>query len=119
MATVAPAASTALSSSRHTAVGHRQAFEKFVRENFLEQRKAGSKVITKSRGDDIAAYLTGAGEMADAHFKFWVKSRGFRVMDYPALGLKSVLCLPAKTKVLVNLISLIANRILNYYLTVG
>ena len=29
-------------------------------------------------------------------FKFLVKSHGFRLMDYPVLGLSNVLCLPAK-----------------------
>ena len=40
----------------------------------------------------IMAYLS-AG---DPHFKFWVNSLGFRLLDYLALGLRNVLCLPAK-----------------------
>ena len=54
-------------------------------------------MLTRSRGAEIVAYLSGdhAGETS-AHFKFWVKSRGFLLMDYPVLGLSNVLCLPAK-----------------------
>ena len=101
-ATTAAAASvegTALS-SMHAAKKHREEFEKFVEESFVKQKKSRSKVITRSRGDKIVTCLKGLSA-ADAHFKFWVKSRGFRVMDYPTLGLKDVLCLPVKTKVLI------------------
>ena len=78
-------------------LGHREEFEKLVK-NFVEKRKAGSKVLTKSRGDHIVACLMGAA--TDAQFKFWVKSHGFQVMDYPALGLRKVLCIPAKSTVI-------------------
>lgn len=78
---------------------HCSAFQKWLATKFPIEKKTGSKVITRSRGEDIRAYLSGATEAKDAHFKFWVKSRGFRVMNFPALGLKDVLCLPAKTKV--------------------
>ena len=33
---------------------------------------------------------------SDHHLKFWVKSRKFSLMSYPALGLSDVLCLPAR-----------------------
>jgi len=54
----------------------------------------------------ISAYLTGAAvevERPNAHFKFWVKSRGW--FDYPAFGLKNVLCL-LKVLICNNLMSL-------------
>lgn len=83
---------------------HREAFQKFVRNEFVDKKKAGSKVITQAKGAQIVAFLNGDAAGQDAHFKFWVKSRGFRLMDYPTLGLKSVLCLPcpAKKKVALN-----------------
>ena len=35
----------------------------------------------------------------DPHFKIRAKSLGFRLLDdYPALGLRNVLCLPARRK---------------------
>ena len=81
----------------------RKAFEEYITNSF--EKKKGSKVISREKGKEIAAYLSAAGKdhkvtvKADPHFKFWVKSRGFRLLDYPALGLKNVLCLPAKKTV--------------------
>ena len=71
----------------------RAAFQHFVWKNFVETKKNGSKVITRSRGAEITAYLSGSKSVEDAHFKFWVKSRGFNLVEYPVLGLKNVLCL--------------------------
>ena len=76
------------------------AFEDFVQKEFVE-KKNGSKVLTWSRGNEITAYLSESKDVEDAHFKFWVKSHGFNLMDYPVLGLKNVLCLPAKKKVII------------------
>ena len=77
----------------------REAFENYIRDTFVQQKKNGSKVMARSRGAEITAHLSGSKESDDSHFKFWVKSRGFRLMDYPVLGLKKVLCLLAKKKV--------------------
>ena len=76
-----------------------EAFEDHVKRTFVDHKKIGSKVMTRSRVAEISAYLLGSKEADDAHFKFWVKSRGFCLMDYLVLGLKKVLCLPAKKKV--------------------
>lgn len=78
---------------------HFEAFQVFLQNEFIDKKKEGSKVLSKARGAQIAAFLSGATAGHDAHFKFWVRSRGFRLMDYPALDLKNVLCLPAKKKV--------------------
>ena len=79
----------------------RNDFEEYLSSSFVQKKKSGSKVISRAKGEEIVAYLSAAGEdvKVDAHFKFWVKSRGFRLLDYPVLGLKNVLCLPAKKKV--------------------
>ena len=80
----------------------REAFEAFVKSSFMQTKKMGSNVLTRSRGAQIVAYLVGESDggktsaLTSAHFKLWVKSRGFRLMDYPVLGLSNVLCLPAK-----------------------
>ena len=81
---------------------HIEAFQRFVQSEFLDKKKVGSKVITKAKGALITAFLSEDTAGKDAHFKFWVKSRDFRLMDYPALGLGKVLCLPAKKKVYIN-----------------
>ena len=78
----------------------REAFEAFVKSSFVLTKKTESKVLTRSRGVEIVTYLSGDGgntsASTSAHFKFWVKSSGFRLMDYLVLGLSNVLCLPAK-----------------------
>ena len=48
----------------------------------MEKRKIGSKVITRTKGAKITAYLSGLKSVEDANFKFWVKSRGFKLMHY-------------------------------------
>ena len=78
---------------------HREAFEKWTKEAFLSGKKVGSKVLTRSQGELVKSFLSGAAPAKDDHFKFWVKSRGFRVTDYPTLGLHNILCIPAKRKV--------------------
>ena len=78
---------------------HQDAFDAYIQENLLQTKKAGSKTIARSKGDRIVSFLLGKSTSEDAHFKFWVKSRAFQLMDYPALGLKNILCMPAKTKV--------------------
>ena len=81
-----------------TMMSHREIFDKYVRGNFL-QAKVSSKTISCSKGDRIVACLTGRAVNKDAHFRFWVKSREFKLMDYPTLGLKNIVCIPAKAKV--------------------
>lgn len=79
--------------------GHRDAFQEYLQEKFIQGKNAGSKTVTRSKGERVRSFLTGKSTGEDAHFKFWVKSRAFRLMDYPALGLKDILCMPAKAKV--------------------
>ena len=73
-------------------------FDVFLSEKFLTGKNSGSKTITKSKGEVIVKMLKG-GDGKDPKLKFWIKNKGFRLMDYPALGLKDVLCLPAKKTV--------------------
>ena len=83
----------------HWIMAHREAFEKWTKEALLSGKKVGSKVLTRSQGDQVKSFLSGAAPAKDAHFKFCVKSRGFLVTDYPALELHNVLCILAKRKV--------------------
>ena len=58
-------------------MSHSEAFEKWMKETFLSGKKVGSKVLTRSQGEQVNSSLSGAAPAKDAHFKFWVKSRGF------------------------------------------
>ena len=60
-----------------------------------------SKTITTGKGEMIVNVLK--GDPASLHysskFRHWVKQRGFKLISHQALGLRDVLCLPAKKKV--------------------
>ena len=77
---------------------HERDFEEFLRNMFLSGKNHGSKTIPKEKGVDIVKILKG-GDVKVSKFKFWVKDKQFRLMQYPSLGLKDVLCLPVKKKV--------------------
>ena len=60
------------------------------------QLKARQYHAAKER---VVHFLSGKSCDEDSHFKYWVKLRGLRLMDYPSLGLKNLLCVPAKATV--------------------
>ena len=72
----------------------REKFEAFCKEKF--STTSTSKTITKEKGEHIKRVLSGEVTSADASFKHWVIKKGFKLIDYQLLGLKQVLCLPAK-----------------------
>ena len=49
-----------------------EAFEDYIRDTFIQQKKNGSKVMTCSRGAEINAHLSSSNVSDDLHFKFWV-----------------------------------------------
>lgn len=69
------------------------AYDEFCSKTFGGAR---SKSVTKEKGDRIIRCLK-FGE-ADSHFKHYVKTKGFRLMQFPSLRLKDVLCLPVAEK---------------------
>ena len=88
---------------------NREAFNQYVQENYMDIMHKGSKTITRNKGAKIISALEETeASCCDSHFKHWIKTRGFQLMDYPTLGLRNVLCLPCKNKVI------IANININY-----
>ena len=77
----------------------RQKFEEFCKEKFSAMSST-SKTITKDKGEYIKRILNGDISGADPSFKHWVIRKGFKLIDYPLLELKQVLCLPAKKNVI-------------------
>ena len=47
----------------------REAFEAFVKSSFMQTKKTGSKVLTRSSGAEVVAYLSGDGRQTSAHFR--------------------------------------------------
>ena len=72
------------------------AFNDFITHNFVEKRRNGSKVITRTKGTEITAYLSDLKSMEDAHFKFWVKSRGFKLNGLSSASLSAFDCITAE-----------------------
>lgn len=78
----------------------KEKFNLYCKERFLE-KCLNSKTVSKEKGEKVVKYLKGelpATEI-DAVFKHWISRKGFKLVDYPPLGLKDVLCLPAKNKI--------------------
>ena len=73
----------------------KEKFEDFCSGKFAN-RKSTSKTITREKGQQITSYLKGDIPLPDPTFKHWVSKKGFKLLDYPILGLKNVLCLPTK-----------------------
>ena len=59
--------------------------------------KAASKkccILTKAKFDAIVNHLLHPADKVDHHFKHWVKTRKFQVVDLPGIGLSQVLVIP-------------------------
>ena len=76
-------------------------FEKFCNERYGENGCQTSKTISREKGQKIIRLLQNdpAAEAYSSKFKFWVKQRGFSLINYSPLGLKDVLCLWSKKQV--------------------
>ena len=80
----------------------KDAFEAFIREKYIQGNTKTSKTVTKDKLQKIVNCLKNdpVTEEYSPSFKHWVKQRGFSLMNYAVLGLKDVLCLPARKKVI-------------------
>ena len=55
-----------------------------------------SLVISDDKHESIVGYLQNPGGKVSAHFRHWIKQRGFQMMAVPALGVANALVVPAK-----------------------
>ena len=76
---------------------HRQLFERFCRQKFHDGGRGCSKTVSKKKREKVIKYLNN-GDLpgVSAHFRFWVKNRGFQLVQMDG---SSVLCLPNKQRV--------------------
>ena len=76
---------------------HRQLFERFCRQKFHDGGRGCSKTISTKKRDKVIKFLTNKDQQdVSAHFRFWVKNRGFQMVEMDG---QSVLCLPNKQRV--------------------
>ena len=85
--------------SDYMAAVHKQEFEKFTSERYLQGVLRGSSVVIEAKADEVKLFLQGKGERGNKTFTHWVKQRGFQFLNYPALGLVNILCTPVNKKV--------------------
>ena len=64
----------------------------------VANNKAASKtkccILTKAKFDAIVNHLLHPADKVDHHFKHWVKTRKFQVVNLPGIGLSQVLVIP-------------------------
>ena len=77
-----------------------QRFETFCKEHYANRNAKMSKTISKDKGQKIVQLLKSDPVAVNysSQLKFWVKKCSFQLTNYSPLGLKDVLCLPAKKK---------------------
>ena len=76
----------------------KEIFEEFCKDFFfLDGDNTGRKTISRAKGENIIRLLKKEGNLKyyTPMSKHWVKNKGFLV-SHSALGLKDVLCIPAK-----------------------
>ena len=75
----------------------RESFNQFCKERFLD-KCINSKTVSKEK---VIKFLNGelSSTQYDPVFKNWISRKGLKLVDYPPLSLKDVVCLPAKEKV--------------------
>ena len=78
----------------------KEKFNLYCKERYLV-KSLNSKTVSREKGEKVVKHLKGELPAidTDAVFKHWISRKGFKLVDYPPLGLKDVLCLPAKNKV--------------------
>lgn len=87
----------ATSEGQNSTVEHnsfRQNFQTWVDANYGENSR--TKTITRAKYSKICRYLMGEQVETDAKFRFWVKSKAFRIVRHdfePSIG---VLCVPVR-----------------------
>ena len=72
-------------------------FLEFVRERYPEDKRGTSGVYHQSLGAKILQALKDPSS-TDKNFRFWIKKKGFRLLNVPSLGVREVLVMPVKEK---------------------
>ena len=73
----------------------------FLTDFALRNSYKTSKTISREKGQRIVNVIKKdpSAVTYSSQFKFWVKKKRFELINHPVLGVKDVLCLPAKNQV--------------------
>ena len=76
---------------------HRQLYDRYCRQKFHDGGRGCSKTVSSKKREKIIRYLSNKeGPDVSPHFRFWVKNRGFQLVQ---IGGNTILCLPNKQRV--------------------
>ena len=75
------------------ALRHRKIMNKHVQKLLASKR---AHMISDEKNGEIVTHLKNPTASVDPHFRHWVKSKKFQLMDIPALCVSNALVLPAK-----------------------
>ena len=73
-------------------------FRTFLAEKFPFVKRGTSGVFHKEFGDKIKAAIKDPSS-ADKNMRFFVKKKGFQILNIPSLGARDVLVIPVKEQV--------------------
>ena len=76
-------------------------FGAFLAEKFSSHDRGTSGVVYKDFGDKIKTAIKDPSAV-DKNLRFFVKKKGFQIMNIPSLGARDVLVVPAKEQVLLT-----------------
>ena len=72
-------------------------------------------MVTKARADEVKLFLQRKGRKQDKIFTHWVKRRKFQLINYPALSLSNILCMPVTETVKVTHVIVRSNIITLFF----
>ena len=73
-------------------------FEDYITERFPPgSKRSTSGVVYAAFGKKVATCLKDP-TAGDKNFRFWIKKRGFQLLNLPSLGAQDVLVVPVNTK---------------------
>ena len=94
--------SFSLSASTEMSTCSKEAFKDYLRASFPpDAKRSRSALVHKVFCDKIVSYLKGdevsnGKSNEEKHFRHYVKKTGFKLLDFPAVGLRDALVVPVK-----------------------
>lgn len=86
-------------------------FGAFLAEKFSSSDRGNSGVVYKDLGDKIKTAIKDPSSV-DKNLRFFVKKKGFQILNIPSLSARDVLVVPAKEQVLLTKLFVSCRRLL-------
>ena len=89
----------------------REEFGAFLAEKFSSNDRGTSGVVYRDLGDKIKTVIKDPSSV-DKNLRFFVKKKGFQILNIPSLGARDVLVVPVKEQVLLTKLFVSCRRLL-------